>query len=346
MVNKEYIFNNLPFGLLVIDAQGIVTLFNRQLAALTKLEPRQYIGRSYLNICQHIKPKLLQTLETGIHHQNLPPSDIFSLPRDISGALSTHPIYSETNDIIGAMAVFRENQREKELEQAVFKAEKLALMGQMAAGAVHEIKNPLTTIKGFLQLIQNDYKGTTKEEYLSIMLDAIDQASKLLTDFLQLARPGYIKRIPCQLSDFLKELSMLVESEAIIRKVNISTDIPEEMPPLTLDPEQIRQVLLNIVKNSMEAMPLGGQIYISAAHEPEQDEIFITISDTGIGIEPQALERIFEPFMTTKETGTGLGMFISRNIVKGHGGRIMVESQPGAGCQVTIALPVGIKKGG
>ncbi|SHF01631.1 two-component system, NtrC family, sensor histidine kinase AtoS [Desulfofundulus australicus DSM 11792] len=217
--------------------------------------------------------------------------------------------------------------------------EKLAIMGQLAAQVVHEIKNSLTTVRGFLQLLKEKQNVPSRQEYFDLMLEAIDHANNIITNYLHLARPGNnsCRKIYAP-QKLLTEVSMLMESEAALKNISLKMVIPENLPPLLIDPEQIKEVLINIIKNSLEAMPDGGEVTIRACCDNRK--LYIAISDTGTGIEEPVLENIFEPFYTTKASGTGLGLFIARQIIHNHKGEITVKSTPGRGTTMFITLPV------
>ncbi len=239
-----------------------------------------------------------------------------------------------------AMAVFLPAGRLRELENAVIKAEKLAVLGQLVAGMVHEIRNPLTAIGGFLELLQKQLKGTPKESYISVMLAELEHVNRLITEFLSLTKPGYSKRVKCVINNIIREVVMLVESEAQIRKLDLSLATETDMPHILGDGEQLKQVFLNIIKNAFEVLDDGGKIYLQTSWDGQEGLVKVAVRDTGPGIDGQTINNMFIPFFTTKEKGTGLGMFLSKQIIDNHGGRIEVESEPGKGTTVTVLLPV------
>ncbi|RKO66677.1 two-component system sensor histidine kinase NtrB [Desulfofundulus salinus] len=346
MFSPDFIWDNLPAGLLVIDHQARIRIFNRTLANRTGLPAEQMIGQRYPEIYPGTnKLKLLEALYTGKVYDQIRAEEVLPVPHTSILAASCRPIITAGGTITGALALFTENAHLREMQQTVMKADRLAIMGQLAAQVVHEVKNPLTTIKGFLQLLKEESHNFPKQqEYLDIMLEAIDHANAIITDFLQLARPGcscWKRYAPEKL---LSEVCLLMESEAALRDITIRQVIPEVLPPVWIDPEQMKQVLVNIIKNSLEAMPEGGQVTIETSCRTQ--ELLITISDTGMGMNELVLENIFEPFFTTKASGTGLGMFIAKQIVHKHQGDIKVESVPGKGTTVTISLPILHREGG
>lgn len=232
------------------------------------------------------------------------------------------------------------NDKQQELERAIIKAEKLAILGQLAAGVLHEIKNPLTTISGFLQLLHKELKGTQKEEYVRIALAELEHANKLLDEFLQMARPGFSNRQRCSIVGLIKEVYILAESEALLRQVEIKHESIGDIPHILGDAEQLKQVFLNLIRNAFEALSPGGRILMQASWYEKENHVRVTVSDTGAGMDDKIISSMFNPLFTTKDTGTGLGMFISKKIIDNHRGHIEVESKPGKGTSITILLPL------
>lgn len=335
--------DHLPVGLLVIDQEGQVQVFNRTLSRLAGLEYEEVLGRplqDFLDGSRTGFSKLLQTLSTGKEFQDLKPKAVLPVIDSNGYWVNTYKITDESGTIIGAMAVFIPIERRQELENAIIKAEKLAILGQLAAVAVHEIRNPLTTINGFLQLLQKDLRGTPKEEYLNIMLSELKHVNRLISEILHLARPGYSKRTHCLINKLIREVYILVESEASIHYLEIILDMSNNIPPILADDEQLKQVFLNIIRNAFEALSPGGKLYLQTSCDKDEGFVRITIRDTGTGMDKQTIANMFDPFFTTKETGTGLGMFISKKIIDNHGGRLEVQSEPAKGTTVIVFLPV------
>jgi len=335
--------DHLPIGLLVIDREGQVRVFNRALSRLTGLTSDNVLARPFLKVLDGHRPdlnKLLQTLATGWEFQELNPEAVIPVIGSTAFAASTYAIRDKNGVTIGAIAVFVPVGRQQELENAVIKAEKLAILGQLAAEMVHEIRNPLTAVGGFLQLLQKSLKGTPKEEYIPIMLAELKHVNRLITEFLQLAKPGSSKRTPCSITKIMNEVVMLVESEAAPRKVDIINETSIDSSSISGDDKQLKQVFLNIIKNAFDALSDGGKLFLQTSWDMHEGFVRVTIRDTGAGMDEQTVTNLFDPFFTTKESGTGLGMFISKKIIDNHGGRIEIQSEPERGTTVTVLLPV------
>lgn len=328
--------DQLVIGILMINREGQVCLFNQALAKMTGLNQHDVLGQSL-----YPPNKLLQTFATGREFQNLQPSTILPVMGLNNCTTSTHIVRGKSGVPVGAMAVFLPAGQQQELEEAVIKAEKLAILGQMAAEMAHEIRNPLTVINGFMTLLQEDLTGTPKEKYVSIIRDELKHVNNLISDFLQFSRPGYAKRTRCSIVQIITDVTMLVDNEASLRNLEIDLELAEDIPDILGDIEQLKQVFLNIFKNAFEALSSSGKIFLQASWNSNEKLVQVIIKDTGMGMDEHTMTSMFNPFFTTKENGTGLGMFIIKKIIENHGGRIEIQSEPGKGTMVTVLLPAG-----
>ncbi len=252
-------------------------------------------------------------------------------------------------------------------ERAV-RSERLAVIGQMSAKVSHEVRNPLSSISLNMELLEDELQGTPQERQAEIarLLTAIrsqvDLLSAVTEEYLHFARLPKPKLEPTPVASLVEELVAFVRGELQAKRVELAVRMPQDLPPVPLDPGQIRQVLLNLIRNAAEAMPGGGTIRIAArsvdsstgqpvTSEPQSDQsrnrridgssfVEIEVLDTGPGVPAEDRERIFEPFFTTKEGGTGLGLAIARQIAQDHGGSLTCENSPGGGATFHLILPV------
>lgn len=226
-------------------------------------------------------------------------------------------------------------------EQAM--AERIATLEQLAAGAAHEIKNPLSVIKGYLQVIQAD-PGTSDvtKKRIGRLFRQLDQINDVVEDFSQLVRPVTPELAPLSLTGMLEEVVEIVEAQASNIGVKIVRSYAEDTPEVMADGGKLQQVFLNLCRNSLEAMaPVGGgELRVSTRTSAEGRAVEIEFRDTGPGMTSEVMSRIFSPFYTTKKHGTGLGLTISMHIAKQHGGTIRAQSTPGAGATFTVVLPI------
>ncbi|HEY0705718.1 MAG TPA: ATP-binding protein, partial [Polyangia bacterium] len=227
--------------------------------------------------------------------------------------------------------------------------ERLAALGQMAAGLAHEIRNPLGSIKGAAQVllpIVEETKDASVREFLAIIVEEVDRLNKIVSQFLDYARPYRGDPRPLDLNDVVRKTLQLFEKEVDAQKVEISTALFEGLPQVRADAEQLRQVFLNLALNAIQAMQEGGKLQVSSSLRRSTRRgataafLEVRFRDTGSGIPPQDLKNLFIPFFTTKEKGTGLGLPISQRIIENHGGTIEVRSKPGAGSTFTVLLPI------
>jgi signal transduction histidine kinase len=221
----------------------------------------------------------------------------------------------------------------------LLQSEKLAAAGQLAAGIAHEIRNPLTSLKGFLQLLKSGSSSAAKREaYLTIMLEELGRIEQILGELLVLSRPRAVQFAKTRIAHLIRHVVLLLQPQAVMRGVEIKVRPISDTAYIYCDENQIKQVLINIVKNGIEAMEHGGTLTIEVY--AEGDTAAIRIADQGTGIPPDKLDRLGSPFFTTKENGTGLGLTVCYRIVRNHGGRIEVESRQGEGTTFTLYLPV------
>ena len=230
------------------------------------------------------------------------------------------------------------------IEDELRKAERLSALGELSAVLAHEIRNPLGSIRGTAEILRDDYRpGDRKYEFLEILLKETDRLNRVVEDFLGLARPVRSERSQFDLVSELAEVVTLTAAEATAAGVRVEF-VPSALPPVRGDREKLRQVFLNLVRNGIQATPAGGSLSIATSQLPGGEDaaslVEIVVADTGAGIGAESLERIFEPFYTTKEGGTGLGLAIAQKIVESHGGSIAVASEPGKGAAFTVRLPL------
>lgn len=223
----------------------------------------------------------------------------------------------------------------KQTEELLIKSEKLSIVGELAAGFAHEIRNPLTTLKGFLQLMNQSEKENT---YTGIMLKEIDRLEMITSEFMLVAKPQATNFKTIPIKTVIENVNQFLTPQALLKNVQLSINSVTEEPLIFGDDHQLKQVFINLYKNAMEAMPAGGKII----SELSIDEGYISISiiDEGCGIPSELIHRLGEPFYTLKEKGTGLGLMVSNKIIENHKGKLEISSTENVGTTVTVKLPI------
>jgi len=236
------------------------------------------------------------------------------------------------------LSVLRDMTARKDAEEFIVQTEKLSVIGQLAAGVAHEIRNPLTTLKGFTKLLQEEVGG--RYPYLRIMEAELDRINFIVNEFMSLSKPQLTHFHLGHVGDIARSVIQFLEAQANLGNVALRLQCEAQLPPIECDENQLKQVFINVMKNAMDAMPEGGNVTIGVMMDGEE-RLVVTIQDDGPGIEEGVAARLGEPFFTTKPSGTGLGLMICKRIIAGHRGTLSIGSAAGAGTTVTITLPVG-----
>uniref|UniRef100_A0A832A7V4 histidine kinase n=1 Tax=Desulfacinum infernum TaxID=35837 RepID=A0A832A7V4_9BACT len=263
--------------------------------------------------------------------------------REISALLSA----ASQCDVLEKTEIFhlvvKDISQRKAMQQQLLQADKLASIGQLAAGVAHEINNPLGIILGYTQLlIREEPEGTERREDLKTIEKHTRTCKTIVEDLLSFARRSHTKKEPASVRDIIDEVLSVVRHNLELRRIEVETHFDPQIPALVVDKDKLRQVFMNLIMNAQQAIGKDGRISIRTVFGDDGKHVRVSVSDTGTGIEPKHLPRIFDPFFTTKSTGegTGLGLSVSYGIVKDHGGEILVESEPGKGSVFTVLLPV------
>lgn len=231
----------------------------------------------------------------------------------------------------------------KQYEELVLKSEKLNIAGRLAAGIAHEIRNPLTALKGFVKLLR---ESGANPKYLDIMDAELDRIKVIVDQFVNLAKPQKVNFSSLEIKEIICHVLTLINTEAIMDNIEIGYEMEDHLPPIVGDENQLKQMFLNLLKNAIEAMPDGGKLMVKVNREHHQkgerqeEMILIQITDQGKGMSKEVIDRLGQPFFTTKEEGTGLGLLTSRKIIEDHRGLLSIKSKEGEGTTMEVRLPV------
>ena len=282
--------------------------------------------------------KLIETM-TEVEHGNLS-ARVTVKSRDELGVLS-----ESFNSMISSLEQLG-TELQIQHEQQIQRMEKMASLGELSSSIAHEIKNPLAGISAAIQVLSSELKlEETHGEVVTEITQQLKRMDKNIKDLLSFARPAEPKFMVSDLHDVINRAKFYIKQRAEKQNVRIEEDLEPEIPNILIDPQQMQQVFLNVMLNAVQAMPEGGYLSLASrvagnSGNNNGKEVEISITDTGVGIPPDQLNKIFKPFFTTKYRGTGLGLSISRTIVENHGGKLIVESEKGRGTTISIALPM------
>ncbi len=252
-----------------------------------------------------------------------------------------HFEYSTKQNVVShlSLTTFRDVTEKLEMEANLHKSDTLSVIGQLAAGVAHEIRNPMTALKGFIQLLEDSSEGK-HSMYFDVISTELNRIDAIINEFLILAKPQAIKFVEHSITQIMSETVNLLSAQAVLYNVQFLLHYDDDLPTLICEPNQLKKVFINMIKNGIEVMPSGGFITISM-NQTIDNRIHISIKDEGYGIPEEKLKKLGQPFYTTKERGTGLGLMVSYRIIEEHEGTIKVESEVGKGTVFHVYLPVG-----
>jgi signal transduction histidine kinase len=317
----------------------VVSVFNRAAERMFAIAARDAIGTPCRDLCPDDPFRLLHTLGTG---EIVPfeEREHRAGGRTLSIAVGTSLLRGEDGAAALAIALARDVTDEKRIRARLEQHERLSAMGALASGIAHEIRNPLNAIHMIVQRFRREFvPREDADEYLRLadtMRSEVLRVNAIITQFLEFARPPKPDLRPADLAQVLRRAAAVIEGEAAAAGIAVSLDLPERAA-CVLDEQRLLQALLNLFQNGLQAMPSGGTLSVSL--QRAGDTWRCTVRDTGIGIPPETLAKIFNLYFTTKSNGSGIGLSIVHQIVSEHGGDITVQSAPGAGSTFVVSLP-------
>jgi len=338
---SDTVVENMPIGLLVIDPDGKIASFNQTAEAVLQLSSREVLGKK----ADEILPKQLWPLIDEMEiKKRIIGRELDCLLEDgkmIPLEVSVSPLDGDNGTFLGDVILFRDLTEVQNLKREIERSQRLASLGRLAAGIAHEIRNPLSSIKGFATYFRERYKDIPEDQKTAeIMIQEVERLNRVISQLLEFARPVKINKKPSSIHTVIQHSLKMIEREAQVNNIKISTRLSPEIKDVSIDPDRINQVLLNLYLNSIEAMGHEGTLSVELSWDENSWGARIAVSDTGVGINKENLVHVFDPYFTTKQSGTGLGLAIVHKIIESHKGEVRVESEPGKGTTVTILLPV------
>src|SRR4029079_4676872 len=353
-ISWEQILANLDDGVIALDTQSKIIFFNEASEMLTDISSGTAVDQSFEKIFKR-EPWLIELVKTTHappHKRAGVEGDLVSRwGRKLPVGVTVSPLRDRQGQFIGTILLLRDIKRRKELEEDLKRADRLALMGTLAAGLAHEIRSPLGGIKGAAQLLRRAADGDASvHDFTDIMIREVDRVNQLIEQLLDLSRPSQIKFAAINIHEILEDV-LLLENQALTGKeLHVRKRFDPSLPPIRGDRAQLTQVFLNLVKNAFQAMDAGGVLTLTTRLETDYHIrepgtaanrlIWVDFADDGQCIAEAHLAHIFSPFFTTKVNGTGLGLATCDRIMREHGGTIRVESVAGKGSTFKVSLVV------
>jgi len=345
-------------GIIVTNMKGNILLFNKGAENLLGYRSEEVVEKMNIRsiyspgVAKEVMEKLKSPDFGGVG--KLTSFPIFHRRKDgemIEGDLSASLIYDEKGNEIASVGIFKDlRERSKmerelrEIQQALLQSEKLAAMGRLTSQIAHELNNPIYGIMNTLELLKTEIPPESKRRrILDLSLSEIQRLSEMLRNMLSFSKPEEEKRRPIKIDELIEGILLVMEKQMRESNIQVEISFNPDIPEIMASTNQMRQVMLNILKNAKEAMPKGGTLTVRTSRE--DNRVLIHIQDTGMGVPEEIRDKIFEAFFTTKQKvkGVGLGLSVCYGIIKDHGGDIKVESEEGKGTTFIISLPVEIQ---
>lgn len=334
----ESFIDHSPDAIYIVDLYEKVVRVNLAFEQLSGYRAKEVIGQRNMSIPESHEAEMNILMEKIRQGGSTAPIESFVKTKFgelIPVSVTITPVMEEDNQIAGFVVVARDMSQRNQMEELIRRSEKLNTVGQLAAGVAHEIRNPLTTLRGFLQMqLRTEHFN---KQHIEVMLSELDRINLIVSEFLILSKPQAIRFNERDVRQILSQVISLMDSEAILHNVVIRPFYTEVSCLVECEENQLKQVFINLIKNAIEAMPSGGNILVLV--ERNETHVVCHVKDEGIGIDEESLKRIGDPFFTGKENGTGLGMMVSQKIINAHNGTMNIQSKVNQGTTISVILP-------
>jgi PAS domain S-box-containing protein len=332
----ESLFQHSADCIAIVSLDGIVINVNDAVYNIYGWKPEEIIGEVFKPVPDEALEEYFSIIEKVKQGEESVGVETVRKKKDgsiIDVSITFSALRDGAGNIIGMTFISRDISERKRTVELISRSEKLSAIGQLAASVAHEIRNPLTSIKGFVQL----FRGNIHEQFVDLMLSELERIDLIVNEFLLLAKPQISHFDQKDVTNIIHHTLTIMESQALLNNVEIITLLEAHLPVIWCDENKIKQVLINVMQNAVEAMPDGGKLEIIT--ELIEEEILIQIKDEGHGISEERIKKLGEPFYSNKEKGTGLGLMVCYKIMEEHQGRIEIESELGQGTTVKLYLP-------
>lgn len=336
------ILKSVANGILVIDKDRKITIFNKAAESISGFDSKEFIGKNIDNFLDTINSDLGAMIE-NVLNENKIIADVEvtmkgSKNEEIPISISASQVKDNNKNEIGVVILFRDMSRIKEIEEELRREDRVRTLGELSASIIHDIGNPLAGISNLVEVLKdNTLDEEIKKEVLDVLEKEMADLNTLVINFLNFSRTSKLEEEIININELIENLIRLLRIEIISKKIRINRIYSKQPILIKIDKRAIKQALLNIIKNSIQAVDEKGEISIRLVKG--EDRVTIFISDNGMGMDEQKVEKIFNPFFTTKKDGTGLGLSIAYKLIKDHKGHIAVKSKPNIGTEFAITLP-------
>ena len=342
---SDNLVENMPIGLIALDDQRRIASFNPVAQSILGFDSNRVIGQAAADV---LPKDIFIEINGMLPNGNLVETEIDCLldsGNRLALSFSASPLHDGEKRFLGFVLLLKDLREVQALRKEIFRNQRLASVGRLAAGVAHEVRNPLSSIKGFATYFKERYREKPEDQQIAgIMIQEVDRLNRVIGQLLDFARPIKIDPKKISVPNLIADAIKMVEAQADEKNIRIESHVSDRLHEASIDKDRINQVLLNLILNALEAMEAGGSLAVKADTDDEGKSILFQVSDTGLGISEENQSKVFDPYYTTKSTGTGLGLAIAHNIVEAHGGGIDVASTSGKGTTFRVRIPMIDKK--